>query len=314
MQQLELCLPDDLRRPETTIVKVSAGLSGAGVYRVESGGEAFALKVAAEDHPLSDWRARVRVQQQAAAAGLSPRIVHVDEERRAVLSAFVVDRVFPAFYGNPGTRDAALALLAATMRRVHALPLPPDAAWREPRDFLAQVWSAVSLDYPLPSFVADAVQRVLDESPPDREHALVLSHNDANPSNLVYDGENLLLLDWDTAGPNDAYYDLAVLAVFLRMDDETCRRMIAAHDEAVVDALPALFVYYRRLAAALLAAMFMRLARQSGHAGATESDTLDSTPSLVECYQAMRAGKLNMASADGQWVFGLVMAKNSLAL
>jgi hypothetical protein len=43
-------------------------------------------------------------------------------------------------------------------------------------------------------------------------------------------GENLLLLDWDTAAPNDPYYDLAALSVFLRMDEATCeeRRCMSA--------------------------------------------------------------------------------------
>ena len=31
---LEACLPTDLRGPSTTITRVAAGLSGAGVYRI----------------------------------------------------------------------------------------------------------------------------------------------------------------------------------------------------------------------------------------------------------------------------------------
>jgi thiamine kinase-like enzyme len=52
-----------------------------------------------------------------------------------------------------------------------------------------------------------------------------VSHNDVNPTNLVYDGENLLLLDWDTAGSNDPFYDLAAISVYLCMDDDSL-----AHD------------------------------------------------------------------------------------
>jgi len=93
------------------------------------------------------------------------------------------------------------------------------------------------------------------------------SHNDMNPSNLVFDGERLLLLDWDMAGPNDPFYDLAAVAMFLRMDDPTASALIAAYDAAPPAALPDGFVYARRLVAALCATIFLHLARHAGHAG-----------------------------------------------
>src|SRR5215212_2586627 len=100
---LEACLPVDLREPSTTITRIAAGLSGAGVYRVEAAGQAFVLKISDEGEPLAGWRRKLHIQQLAANAGLAPRIVHVDEARRAIMSAFVVDRSFPALFGDPRT-------------------------------------------------------------------------------------------------------------------------------------------------------------------------------------------------------------------
>jgi hypothetical protein len=171
----------------------------------------------------------------------------VDEARRAVVSAFVIDRSFPAFYADPRTREAALAQLGRTVRRVHELPLPPDADSKDPRELLAASWSGLVANFALPAFAGDAVRRVLTEEAPARERAPVLSHNDVNPANLVYDGENLLLLDWETAGPNDPFYDLAAISVFLRMDEGTCQRLLAAYDGEPVSRLPARFAYSRRL-------------------------------------------------------------------
>jgi hypothetical protein len=55
-------------------------------------------------------------------------------------------------------------------------------------------------------------------------------------------------------------------------------------------------------------------ARAQGHAGATGQETADNTLSLVDVYQAMRAGSLDMANADGKWAFGLALIKASAAL
>lgn len=311
---LEACLPAALREPTTTITRIAAGLSGAGVYRIEAAGQAFVLKISGEDEPLADRRRKFHIQQLAANAGLAPRIIHVDEARRAVVSAFVVDRSFPAFYGDPRTREAALAQLGRTVRRVHELSLPPEADSKDPHEFLAAIWSGLVANFVLPVFVGDAVRRVLTEEAPARERALVLSHNDVNPTNLVYDGENLLLLDWETAGPNDPFYDLAAISVFLRMDEATCQKLLAAYDGEPVSLLPARFAYSRRLVAVLCGATFLHLAHHSGHAGASGGETLDSTPSLGDFYQRLRAGSLSLATGEGQWWFGLALMRDSFAL
>lgn len=68
-------------------------------------------------------------------------------------------------------------------------------------------------------------------------------HDRADRGNLVYDGERLLFLDWDSAGANDPFYDLAAVAVFLPMDAATSAQLIAAHDQAPVAQLTARFIY-----------------------------------------------------------------------
>jgi thiamine kinase-like enzyme len=314
LMSLEACLPADLRGPTTTITRIGAGASGASVYRVEAAGQAFVLKVTGEGEPLADFRQKLHIQELAANAGLAPRVVHVDEARRAIVSAFVADRSFFAFYGDPRSHEAALAQLGRTLRRVHELPLPPDAAVKDPQALLTTIWSGLAQGSPPPAFVGDAVRRVLTEEAPAADRALVLSHNDVNPTNLAYDGENILLLDWDTAGPNDPFYDLAAIAVFLRMDEGTCQRLLAAHDGEPVSELPARFIYDRRLVAVLCGAMCLHLARQSGHASATEGETLEGTPSLVDFYQRMRSGSINLGTGEGQWCFGLALVKESAAL
>jgi Ser/Thr protein kinase RdoA (MazF antagonist) len=155
---------------------------------------------------------------------------------------------------------------------------------------------------------------MLTREAPASERAPVLSHNDVNPTNIVYDGENILLLDWDTAGMNDPFYDLAVASVFFRMDDDTCRALLSAYDGEPVADLPARFLHSRRMAATLGGTMFLHLARQSGHAGATGDETLENTLSLGDCFQQMRAGTLSVGSADGQWTFGLALIKEGQAL
>jgi len=312
---LDACLPAALRGPATTIAPIAAGLSGAGVYRVDAGGgQTFVLKISRDDETAAAWRRRLHIRRLAADAGLTPRVVHADESRLAVLSDFVADRSFPAYYANSGTRAAALALLGRTLRRVHALPSPPEAEPLDVRAFLARTWERLAPRFATPAFAGDAIARMLAAAPPPSERALVLSHNDVNPSNLIFDGERLLLLDWESAAPNDPFFDLAAISVFARMDEATSATLLAAYDEAPPAPLPPRFAHHRRLAAITCGTLMLYVAQRNGHAGAAGDETLASTPSLAGFYARIFSGSLDVATAEGQWCFGLALIKESAAL
>ena len=310
---LEACLPVALRERSPTLTKIAAGMSGAGVYRVHAGGDAYVLRLAGAAIDPTAWRRQLAIERRAADAGLAPRVLHVDEARHAVVSAFVVDRSFPALLGNPATHEAALDLLARTFRRLHALPIPEGATARDPRDLLAGAWPELRAGYALPAFVDDLVRRVLDAPAPLDERAPVLGHNDPNPTNMVYDGTDLLLLDWDSAGPMHPYYDLAVVAMFLRMSDDVCCRLLSAYAGEPVAEPPESFRRFRRLSAVACGAMIVRVACLAGHPGDAAA-TLEATPSLADCYQGLRTGAFNIATGAGQWQFGLALIKESAVL
>jgi aminoglycoside phosphotransferase (APT) family kinase protein len=301
-----------MRGGMAVITPIGAGLSGAGVYRVEGAGPTRVLKISKDTEPLVDWRRRLAIHRAAANAGVAPRIIHVDEARRAVVSEFVVDRSFPGFFMNPETRAAAIALLGSTLRRVHDLPVPPGSSPDDGRVLLAETRKRLSGGSAVPSFVLDAIDQVLIDEAPPRDRPTVLSHNDVNPSNLAWDGERLVLVDWDVAGVNDPSYDLATISLFLRMDEQTCLALLSAHDGVTITALPPRFIYNRRLVGVMCGSLFLSMERSNGNARATSDETLESVISLAEFYQRLRAGRLSVASADGQRIFGLALLKASL--
>jgi len=295
-------LPAELRH--ATITKIAAGMSGAGVYKVEADGAAFVLKVS--DAPID-----APLREAVARAGVAPRVVHIDPARNAVVTELVVDRSFPAVAASPETRARAIAEVGAVLRRLHAVPIPAGAVPADPRALLGRLLASLA-DALVPSFVRDAAARALAEPAPPAERAIVLSHNDVNPSNLVWDGERVLLLDWDTAAPNDPMYDVATIAVFLRLDDAGACALLEAYDGAAPPAPPAAFVYWRRLVAALCGSAFLHVARQMGHPGRADA-TLASTLDLAGLYAQMRSGAVAIATAEGRWLFGLALIKASFA-
>src|SRR5436190_19724449 len=102
------CLPESLR--DQPIARVGVGQSGAGVYAV---GDRHVLKVSPTLNP--------EVLRAAAAAGVAPALVHVDEARGAIVMERVADPFPPLMMRDP---QRAVALLGQTLRRVHDLPVP----------------------------------------------------------------------------------------------------------------------------------------------------------------------------------------------
>lgn len=303
---LTACLPEHLRGATTSITPLAGGLSGAGVYRVEAPAGTYVLKVAGDAAPVAAWRQTLAIQRCAGDAGVAPRVVHHDEARRAVVSELVVNRGLAPRLFNPQTRDATIRLLGQTIRRVHALPVPDGAAPRDPREVIASL-RAQRAGFTIPAFVDAAIDDVLAAPPPPRAGPLVTSHNDLNPSNLAFDGERVRLLDWDAAGPNDPFYDLAAVATFFRLDDATAAALIAAYDDAPPAALPAGFVDARRLVAAVCASLFLHLARQAGHPGGDAP--ADAAPTLPDVYGLIGIGALSPGSADGAWAFAQALVR-----
>lgn len=255
------CLPVELRGE--AIEPIAAGMSGAGVYRV---GAAHVLKVSDPTEPLEVWQRKAEIQASAATAGIAPAILHTDEARRAIVTAFVADRGFAAWITSPETRATAIETLGRTLRAIHELPIPEGAIVPDSLALLAKFEAGLE-DFPIPATVGEAIARVVSDVPPEHGRAIVLSHNDVNPTNLVFDGEHLLLLDWETAAPNEAFYDLAAVSMLLRMDVPTCLQLLAAHDGVASEVLPARFAYDRRLIATLIGCALLNLARQVGHPG-----------------------------------------------
>jgi len=57
------------------------------------------------------------------------------------------------------------------------------------------------------------------EAYPRSEVELVSSHNDLNPTNILFEGDKVWFVDWETAFAADRFVDLAAIANFMGVDN-----------------------------------------------------------------------------------------------
>ncbi len=184
-----------------------AGGHSNPVWRVDSAAGPRLLRL----HPRQQQRAINReaehwAWQQAAAAGLAPRLYHWDPHHRFSLSHYLQG----AALANHGVNPAQVAPLAALLAQLHRLD-----GHRLPRhDYAALALSALTmLPHPDPQLQrlgqqASHWQQQLWQLGP----AACLCHHDPSPANILDDGQQLWLLDFEYAALGSPLFDLAAIS------------------------------------------------------------------------------------------------------
>jgi aminoglycoside phosphotransferase (APT) family kinase protein len=227
-----------------------------------------------------------------------------------VVTARVAGVPLPAALAAPDQRARALASVVDRLKAVHALD-PSGLAVSDPLGHARESWQRNRARPGFPAWAEDlggSFDGIAATLAQDSRQAF--SHNDVNPMNVIWDGEKTWLLDWDVAGIGHPLYDLATVAMFLRLDDAAALELCSRHDGEPFDARGrATFRALRRLVAHLCGLTFLGMADDLRTVAAP---TRGDAPSLADCYAAMRAGQLDLRDARGRATFGLALLAEGL--
>jgi thiamine kinase len=209
---------------------------GAGLisetYRVARDGIAYTLKIAVEARPdlRPDLPWEVRVLEGAASVGLAPRLVYCDLDGAVLLTRWAEGR---SWASPEAAAPANLEMIAALLRRVHALAVPMPA-----RQVTPLQWIAI-YDEALSRRTAPSSDPALRRAAHSRAQALlklpraagVVCHSDLHAMNVIQEGDSLILLDWEYAHVTDPLWDLAGWCANNDFDAEIQRSLLARYLE-----------------------------------------------------------------------------------
>jgi Ser/Thr protein kinase RdoA (MazF antagonist) len=303
-----LLLPADRFGNVLAVKSFPHGLSGASVYDVATDSGEFVVRVLAESD-RTQWHRHITLLRVVADAGIAPPLAWVDEGERATVSPKIAGQL-PAALADPEARPRAIASVVDALARLHRLPTFAFA----PADPIATarlLWDDQVAKPGFPAWAAPAVSRIDSAAALlDADPRRVPGHNDMNPTNVLWDGSRVWLVDWDASGLTHPYYDLAVLSMFLRLEDGAALDLLARQEGTRISAEQAeTFRGLRRLGAVLCGTMFLYLA---GDLTAVVPRHLDETPTLLQFYARLRTGELALRSPVGQGMFGAAMLKEAI--
>ncbi len=183
------------------------------VYRVETAGGPLVLRIPGEGtEAYIDREVEAVNARAAAAAGVSPEVLHVDPGRGLMLTRYVEGRTMtPALFREPGTAGRA----AAALGRLHrsgarfAFRFELFAMIEEYLKVLAGLNAVLPEGYHAAVAEAAAVRDALEAHPA----RLAPCHCDPLCENFLDTGERMWIVDWEYSGMNDPLWDLGDLAV-----------------------------------------------------------------------------------------------------
>jgi Ser/Thr protein kinase RdoA (MazF antagonist) len=171
-----------------TLEPRGGGASGASLYGFEANGKHYALRLEGPRSPLRNPH-QYACMQIAAEAGVAPRLHYVDAESGVAIMDFIRGEPLAKYPGGPKELAAALGRLAAQLQQTARF-----ATLYDYPTLLARMVGALSRpDFFAAGLVAphrELFERIR-EAYPWGGSALVSSHNDPNPQNVIFDGQRL---------------------------------------------------------------------------------------------------------------------------
>lgn len=285
--------------PIENVVSISGGASGAFPYRVDAGGRRYLVRLEGIPSPLRNPQQYVSLRM-AAEAGVAPRVYCVDEAARIAVTDFVAEQPLQRY---PGGEVALGQALGEMLLRLHNSPAFP--AFVNYPYIVARLFAHVRRTGLFESGLLDAhVERLamLTEAYAEGAAALVASHNDLTPSNVLFDGERLWLVDWESAYRNDPLVDIAIGLDSFEFSPRAATVFVrAAIGTSAGKEIDARLSIVRALTRLYYAGVFLSASAAAGRAAA-DGDL--SVPTVAEFEQSLREGALKPGSPAAKHALG----------
>jgi aminoglycoside phosphotransferase (APT) family kinase protein len=284
----------------TAIERVSGGASGALTYRVEAEGRSFFLRIEARlDAPFRNPH-QYDCMRIAAEAGIAPPLRYADAGTGTAIMDFMPTRPLTDYPGGPPALARDLGRLVARLQQTSPFPahfeFPKIVAWLLGHLRTSGLFADGLLDAHAAGFERIREAYVWDPA------ECVSSHNEPNPNNVIFDGERLWLIDWESACRNDRLTDVAILTQYLVPAPELQAALVESWLGRPPDAyLSARLTLMRQLTRLYYAGLLFSVAARGARA---EPETDLSAPTPAEFGAAVAAGRHTPGSPETMCVLG----------
>jgi thiamine kinase-like enzyme len=290
------------------IVPLTGGATTASVYRIEVGERRYLLRIEGQPSPLRNPHQYVSMRI-AVEAGIAPKILYLDEAAGIVVTDFIEQVALDTYPGGSPALARALGELLARVQATQVFPY-----FVEYPDIVTRLFAHVRRTGLFAGGVLDQhVERLelLRGAYRASSSRLVSSHNDAVPNNILFDGQRLWLIDWESAYCNDPLVDVAIMLDGVARCPEMEEVLLGAWlGRAPDDSIRERLDVVRALTRLYYAGVFLSA---SAAASWVKEETDLSAPSAVDFQRAIKARRLKAGTTETKHILGKMFLSSFLS-
>lgn len=202
---LDEAIKDRFKQSWQALERLSQGLSGAVLYKLEIGEKVYIARLSDPNDPHQNLEREFAAMQLAAKEEIAPQVYYANSQTGLVL----MDYIEPASFSAAAFREAGrVECFAQMLRKVHeGEPFLADSSMFEK---VEAIYALLPEDLQEGDLFRQglALKQRLEPLLSDSAD-LKPCHCDINPTNVLWDGKRFWLIDWGLASEQNFYFDLA---------------------------------------------------------------------------------------------------------
>ena len=211
-------VPQWTNAKDLKISSLDGGITNSN-FRVDVGGESFALRIAGADTEMLGINREHEHAANLAAGklGIAPEVIYVIQPEGYLVTRFIAARPFPP---EEITQSENIRRVMEIVRQIHSMPEIPGtfSVFRTVEEY-AKIARRYQVEFPekfdwLMERAHEAEAALTKDAEPLRP-----CHNDLLNANFLI-GDRIYVLDWEYAGMGDVYFDLANFSDHHELTDE----------------------------------------------------------------------------------------------
>lgn len=278
---------------------LAGGGSTAKLYKFKVERKYYVLRLMGLDQPIEERRIQVECAQYAAKLNIAPNCHYADAQDGIIIMDYVIPKVF--------TKKIVLEQMPKLLRKLHnGEKISPAfyATFSYMNDFIAKATeicpSKEIIDY------YKSIQDIMSILGHHQE--IASCHNDLNSENILYDGKKIYLIDFEAAGLEDPYFDLATVCQQNCLDPNEELAFLESYLERKPSDLEvAKLVLMKQVSYCYHALHFFQHAYDAGMMAFH-----DDVPTFKQWYQGRKEGKYSYDTTYDWMLYAMVVLNQSL--
>lgn len=188
-----------------SIELLPGGYSSSKNYKIKIADDVYVLRVMGLDQPLADRETQIECLSIASKEKLAPFCIFANAETGIIFMDYIEPKRLNDSFDFLGH-------LANKLFHLHSLKFPkPYKSTFQYTEELEETIKTVPLSKEIKTFFNHITEIKKILSP---HLILAACHNDLNPNNYIFNGVEIFFIDWEAAGEEDPYFDLATVCNF----------------------------------------------------------------------------------------------------